>query len=192
VFVVPKRSQREFDWGEPTKPFSLPAAAVFSFLKEMSGETNWTLGDMARSLKISATEGKHIAAIFELQGYIKREGKDTWITTLSGEEVSGAQMPRFKPDHVEEALENLRKRIEVVNQARSSEYRVTQAVAFGDFVRKPTRAQAADVGTALEPRNLGTGTSPKRFLAALKARTAALNIVPFEPWMAARRHKRLI
>ena len=43
-------------------------------------------------------------------------------------------MPRFTLEHVEQALENLKKRIEVVNQARSSAFRVTQAVAFRDFL----------------------------------------------------------
>ena len=46
---------------------------------------------MARSLKISVPQAKRIAAIFELQGYIKPETKGTWITTLSGQEVSGAK-----------------------------------------------------------------------------------------------------
>src|SRR5579864_5246677 len=99
---MPKRSQRKFDWGERNKPPFMPAPAVFSFLKEMNGEPSWTLADMAMSLKTHLAEAKRIAAIFEMQGYIKREGKDAWITTLSGQEVSGAKMPRFTLERVEQ------------------------------------------------------------------------------------------
>jgi hypothetical protein len=40
-----------------------------------------------------------------------------------------------------------------VNQDSSAEYKIADAVAFGDFLAGRARVQAADVGIRLEPRN---------------------------------------
>jgi hypothetical protein len=183
--------QREFSW-------SVPAAEVFSFLKEISGEVNWSLADMAKSLKIPHPETKRIAEIFELQGYIKRDGNDAWITTQSGEEVSGAKLPRYTAKRIEDSLKALRERIEEINRDKDSDFKVTQAVAFGDFLRKRSRVQAADVGIALEARGAGDARPVARtevqrqFLKTLRARVTGLNLLPFRSWMAARSHKPLM
>jgi len=178
---------------------SIPAAEVFSFLKEMSGEVDWVLRDMTKSLRIPMSEAQRIAAIFEIQGYIKPHEKGAWITTPSGEEVSRAKIPRFTQEHVEHALKSLAERIEAVNRDRGSEFKVTHAVAFGDFLRIRPRVQAADVGIALESRSHSSDSGAvkrsreqRRFLKALRGRIAALNLKPLEPWMSARSHRQLI
>jgi hypothetical protein len=44
---MPKRSKQVSN-DVPSEAAASPAAAVFSFLKEMSGEINWTLGDLQK------------------------------------------------------------------------------------------------------------------------------------------------
>jgi len=179
----------------------LPAAAVFSFLKEMSGEVSWGMRDLSAVLKIPTTEARRIAEIFQLQGYVKPDGKENWITTQSGQEVSGAKLPRYTLQHVEDSLKALRERIEEVNRERGGAFKVTQAIAFGDFLRERPRVQAADVGIATEQRGgSGRGAAPtaragasqRQFLKKLRGRITALNLIPFQPWMAARSHRRLV
>jgi hypothetical protein len=192
-----KRSKQESNGVQANIQSSIPAAAVFSFLRDMSSEISWTLRNMEQTLKVPTAEARRITTIFEIQGYIKANGKDEWITTESGQEVSGAKFPRFTPEHVETALETLVQRIETANRDRDSPFKVTAAVAFGDFLRGGSRVQAADVGIALERR--GTTGNParterhasKQFLKTLKGRITALNLKPFEPWMAAREHRKL-
>ena len=87
---------------EPTS--SLPAAAVLSFLKETRGMPNWNLRDLARSLRISAAEAKRATALLEVQGYIGRTGDGDWLTTGSGNAVSGSKRPRFTPEAVTAGL----------------------------------------------------------------------------------------
>jgi hypothetical protein len=198
---MPKRSKRESSHVEADA--APPAAEVFSFLKEMSGEISWTLADLKKALKVSETEARRITAIFEIQGYIKARGNNEgdngeWITTESGQEVSGAKFPRFTPDHVEQSLKSLRERIATVNRDRQSAFHVTEAVAFGDFLRGGSRVQAADVGIALQRRDTKANsartnrTAAAQFLKSLRGRITALNLKPFEAWMAARSHRRLI
>jgi hypothetical protein len=193
-----RRRKKRASLGQPEFPSSVPAAEVFSFLKEMSGEVNWSLGDMAKSLKIPPAETKRIAEIFELQGYIKRDGTETWITTQSGGEVSGAKRPRYTAKHIEDSLKVLVERIEEVNRDKNSDFKVTQAVAFGDFLQNRSRVQAADVGIALEPgspgdaRRAARGEVQRQFLKTLRGGVAGLNLLSFESWMAARSHKPLM
>ena len=40
-----------------------------------------------------------ITALLQLQGYIEPAGRDEWLTTLSGETVSGSKTPRLTLDN---------------------------------------------------------------------------------------------
>lgn len=178
---------------------SVFAAAAFSFLKETKGLLTWTLNDLAKSLKISVAEGKQVLAALEMQGYIKPHGRDHWLTTLAGEIVSGAKSPRFTPESMEEALAALRSRIKLVNQDSQTPYKITDAVAFGDFLSGQARAQAADVGIQLVRRKSEGGEHSKKeqvarlaFLKQLRGKTQMLNVRPYEEWMSSRTHRSLL
>jgi hypothetical protein len=131
-------------------------------------------------------------------GLHKRDGSEAWITTQSGGEVSGAKLPRYTAKHIEDSLKVLVERIEEVNRDKNSDFKVTQAVAFGDFLQNRSRVQAADVGIALEPSSPGDarpaarGEVPRQFLKTLRGRVTGLNLLSFESWMAARSHKPLM
>jgi hypothetical protein len=83
---------------------SIPAAEALSFLKETRGVSTWKVKDMADSLRISLSDAKEVIAVLELQGYVKPAGKGEWMTTLSGETVSGSKHPRFQRERIQEAL----------------------------------------------------------------------------------------
>lgn len=178
---------------------SVFAAAAFSFLKETKGLLTWTPNDLAKSLKISVAEGKQVLAALEMQGYIKPHGRDQWLTTLAGETVSGAKSPRFTPESIEEALAALHSRIKLVNQDSKTPYKITDAVAFGDFLSGQARAQAADVGIQLVRRKSEGGEHSKKeqvarlaVLKQLRGKTPMLNVRPYEEWMGSRTHRSLL
>jgi len=178
---------------------SVSAAAAFSFLKETKGLLTWTLSVPAKSLKISLAEAKQVLAALEMQGYIKPHGTGEWLTTLAGESVSGAKTPRFTPESIEEALAALRTRIKLVNQDSKAAYKITDAVAFGDFLSGQARAQAADVGIQLVRRKSEGGEHSKKeqvarlaFLRHLREKTQMLNVRPYEEWMGSRTHRSLL
>ena len=183
---------------EPTS--SLPAAAVLSFLKETRGMPNWNLRDLARSLRISAAEAKRATALLEVQGYIGRTGDGDWLTTGSGNAVSGSKRPRFTPEAVTAGLSALAERINVVNQDRKARFRITRAVALGDFLSNRARVQAPDVGIQLirrehegDQRDSATGqVARSQFLKQLRGRTAVIAIRPYEEWMSSRTHRSLV
>src|SRR4051812_19897990 len=144
------------------KEAAVPVAAVLSFLKETKSLATWSVSDMARSLKISTKAARDLLPIMQMQGYIQPEGRraagsaqaSQWSTTAAGYDVSGAKMPRLKRETVESAVQHLKDWIAVVNKDDDAQFTVTEAVAFGDFMRKElTRVQAADVGVRLVPRN---------------------------------------
>jgi DNA-binding transcriptional regulator YhcF (GntR family) len=84
---------------------SIPAAALFSFLKETRGLTSWTTHDLAKSLKIGSAAAKQALAALEMQGYIKAAGaKGEWLTTEAGEVVSGSKFPRYGRESIEQSL----------------------------------------------------------------------------------------
>jgi Mn-dependent DtxR family transcriptional regulator len=172
--------------------------AAFSFLRETSGRVTWTTADLARTLRITPGEAKNVTAVLELQGYIKPHGSE-WMTTIAGEQVSDAKPPRFTREAVEKALEDLQGRIEKVDRDPKAPYRVTEAVAFGDFLSGQPRVQAADVGVQLTAKGRAAGESSAQeraaqdgFLRELRARSAILHIMPYESWMSRRAHRRLI
>jgi hypothetical protein len=173
---------------------SIPVAEAFSFLKDTKGLSSWTLRDLSGTLRISAASASAILPVLAMQGYISAYRKE-WVTTISGEVVSGAKPPRFTPETIEAAVSSLRKRIDAVNKDSKSPYRVKRAVAFGDFLNKTkTRVQAADIGILLKLRKANRPDIPseRTFLKLLRGKTSMLNLKPCEDWMQARTHRKII
>jgi hypothetical protein len=50
------------------------------------------------------------------QKCVKQHGTGQWITTISGETVSGSKTPRFTLERVENVLASLSKRIKEINE----------------------------------------------------------------------------
>jgi len=107
---------------------------------------------LAESLNLSASVAKQVIPFLQAQGYIEASGGAKWLTTGSGDTVSGSRPPRFTSEAVEAALSELAERIKAANQDASTQFRVAKAVAFGDFLPSRARVQAADVGVQLSPR----------------------------------------
>jgi hypothetical protein len=178
----------------------IPPAELLSFLKETRGVQTWTEKDLAKALKIGLAYAKDAAAVLQLQGYIEPAGRTgKWRITEQGDLVSGAKAPRLTRQSVEQALDALRDRIKAVNEDRNAAYKITQAVAFGDFLNDAARVQAPDVGIRLLPRtDSGTLASAKEhaaqlaFLKQLRGKTTLLHIQPYEDWMGSRSHQDLL
>ena len=185
---------------KPAEQTSLPAAALFSFLKETRGITSWTTSDLAKTLNLSPAAARDALAILEMQGYVKPTAvKDEWTTTPAGEAVSGSKPPRYSPETIERSLAALADHLKLVNQDSSAEYKITDAVAFGDFLSRRARVQAADIGIKLEPRNRAASDNSaseqsrqEAFLRQLRGKTPLLNLQPYAEWMSARRHRNLL
>jgi hypothetical protein len=196
----PKSRQKRLFEAEPANRVSLPATALFSFLKETRGITSWTTRDFAKTLNLSAANAKEALAILEMQGYVKPTGAREWMTTQAGESVSGSKSPRFSRETVEQSLASFADHLRLVNQDSSTEYKVTDAIAFGDFLSGRARAQAADIGIRLEPRNpeahhphwAGEQDRQDAFLKQLRGRTPLVNLHPYAEWMGARTHRNLL
>ncbi|HEY6442547.1 MAG TPA: hypothetical protein VIY66_04330 [Candidatus Acidoferrales bacterium] len=176
---------------------AIPAEEALSFLRETRGVTTWTVRDMADALKIGVADAKRVIPILELQGYVKPAGANEWMTTLSGEDVSGSKPPRFTRERVAQALDDLRGRIADINRDSKSPYKITEAVAFGDFLSDRPRVQSAEAGIRLERRGTGaddawSGVQQRDFLRQLHARGGVIQVRPYEPWMRERRHRNLL
>jgi hypothetical protein len=179
---------------------AVPAEAALSFLKDTKGAVSWNLGNMAAVLKIPRKDTEQVLALLEAQGYIAPSGKKEWMTTAAGESVSGAKMPRFSRQSVEETLKSLKVRIADVNKDKNSAYKITEAVAFGDFLLQDrAKVQAANVGVRLLPRgeaspmrSASDAKAEARFLRALRGKMRMLNIRPYADWMSQRSHIRLL
>jgi hypothetical protein len=192
------RQKRLFE--EPANRVSLPATALFSFLKETRGITSWSTRDFAKTLNLSTANAKEALAILEMQGYIKPTGSSEYMTTPAGESVSGSKMPRYSRDSVEQSLASFSDHLKRVNQDSSSEYQIADAVAFGDFLSGRARVQAADIGIQLEPRNpaahhphwAGERERQQTFLKQLRGKTPLLNLQAYAEWMGARKHRKLL
>jgi hypothetical protein len=186
---------------QPPPAASIPAAQALSFLKQTRGILTWTVSDLAKALNISKAAAEQVVGILQIQGYVAPKDSE-WLTTEQGETVSGSKAPRFSRDSVERAVAALSERIKGINQDRKAAYRIAKAVAFGDFLNKEfnkdaSRAQAADVGISLIPRRSDAHPSADRknleaFLKQLRNRNAMLNLWPYEEWMSARSHQRLM
>lgn len=179
---------------------SIPAAAALSFLKDTRGLTTWTARDMARTLSITEAETKQVIAVLELQGYVKPSGTNEWMTTMSGEEVSGSKQPRYRSETIGQALSWLGKRIAEVNRDSGAHYKVVEAVAYGDFLNERPLVQAADVGIQLVQRKAGEvgpdsaieRKAQSEFLRQLQGKTSLIHVRQFENWMSTRKHRRLL
>jgi len=192
------RQKRLFE--EPTSRVSLPATALLSFLKETRGIARWTARDFAQTLNLSTADAKEALAILEMQGYVKPTGSKEWMTTPAGESVSGSKAPRYSPETVEQSLASFADHLKRVNEDSSAEYKVINAVAFGDFLSGRARVQAADIGIMLEPRNpiehhphwAGEQDRQEAFLKQLRGRTPLVSLRLYGDWMGARTHRKLL
>lgn len=182
---------------------SLPqvsAAELLSFLKQTRGVQTWTEKDMTKALKIGLPEAKQAIVVLQLQGYIEPAGQTgKWRITEQGDLVSGAKSPRFTRQSVEQALNELGDRIKAANEDPNVPYKITDAVAFGDFLGDGARVQAAEVGIRLMLKKTeeSTASSKQRraelaFLKQLRGKTALLHAEPYEEWMRSRSHRDLL
>lgn len=178
----------------------IPAAELMSFLKEARGVQTWTEKELAKALNIGLPQAQGAVAVLQLQGYIEPAGHTgKWRVTQQGDLVSGAKPPRFTRQTIEDALLGLRDRIKAANEDRNARYRITEAVAFGDFLSDRGRVQAADVGVRLIPKEDGESIASVKehaaeldFLKQLRGKAPVLHVVPYEDWMSSRSHKRLL
>jgi hypothetical protein len=179
---------------------AVPAEAALSFLKDTKGAVSWNPAEMAAVLKVPRKDTEQVLALLEAQGYIAPSGKNEWMTTAAGESVSGAKMPRFSRQSVEEALKSLKARIADLNKDKNSTYKITEAAAFGDFLLQDrAKVQAADVGVRLLPRgeaspmrSASDAKAEARVLKTLRGKMQMLNIRPYANWMSQRSHIRLL
>jgi hypothetical protein len=179
---------------------STPPAAVFSFLKDTRGAIVWTAADLARTLHVSAQEAAQVLAVLEIQGYAQRsKSAGEWSTTAAGEVVSGSKFPRYSRESVEQALSTLKDRIAAVNRNNHADFKIRQAVAYGDFLTERPQVQAADVGIELtmrvKPASRGANQRSEReqsFLKELRRKSPLLHLHPYEKWMSARTHQTLV
>ena len=178
----------------------VPAAELLSFLKQTRGAQTWTQKDLAKALKTGLPEAKEATLVLQLQGYVEPAGQTgKWRITEEGDLVSGSKSPRFTRQSVEQALDELRDRIKAVNEDPNAEYKITDAVAFGDFLGDGARLQAAEVGVRLARKRSEevTGSAKEHraevaFLKQLHGKTALLHVIPYEDWMSARSHRTLL
>ena len=180
---------------------SVPAAAVMSFLKDTRGMINWTARDLSNALGIAAAEAAKVLSIMEMQGYVKpaRSGRE-WFTTAEGQAVSASKLPHLKRERVEAALEGLKQRIAAARKDFKSPFKITAAVAFGDFLGDQPRLHVPDVGIELAPRkgearDKVSATENKAraaFLKHLRGKNTPLNVQPYQEWMGKRAHRKLL
>ena len=178
----------------------VPAAELLSFLKQTRGVQTWTEKEMAKALKIGLPEAKQAIMVLQLQGYIEPAGQTgKWRITEEGDLVSGSKSPRFTRQSVEQALDELRHRIKAVNEDSNADYKISDAVAFGDFLGDAARIQAAEVGIRLTPKKPDASTASAKqqraelaFLKQLRGKTALLHVEPYEEWMRSRSHRDLL
>jgi len=177
---------------------AIPAEAALSFLRETRGLSTWSARDMANPLNISLAEAKQVIAVLKMQGYVNQFKPDEFMTTFAGESISGSKPPRYTRERIERALETLCKRIAQINRDSGAPFRITQAVAFGDFLSDRTRFQPVEIGVELEPRKSAAisivrkGATRQQFLRQLRDKLAVIQFRPFEPWMTARTHRNLL
>src|SRR5207248_6288952 len=172
----------------------IPLAAVFSFLKDMRGALTWTAQDLIGTLKVSREDAEKILLLLQMQGYVQKTEDGEWLTTAAGEIVSGSKLPRFGGERIEQALATISERIAAINRDTRAEFRITKAVAFGDFLSDRPTCQAADIGIELSRRNRTAdrdATKERHFLKQLGRKSRFLQIRPYERWMSERTHRRL-
>ncbi len=95
--------------------------------------------------------------------------------------------------NLEEALSALGERIAAANKDPKSAFTIAEAVAFGDFLDKRSRAQAADVGVRLERRGQGgSETTEREFLRQLRNKSQMINLVRYARVDGCRKHRALL
>lgn len=180
---------------------SVPAAAVMSFLKDTRGSVTWTTRDLAETLDIAGAEATKVLAIMEMQGYVKpTQGGKEWLTTSAGETISGSKLPHFTRERIEAAVSALKQRIAAARKDFKSPFKISAAVAFGDFLGDRPRVQAPDVGIEFARRKSdesarGSATESKErlaFLKQLRGKNTPLNLQPHQQWMSKRSHLKLL
>jgi hypothetical protein len=180
---------------------SVPAAAVMSFLKDTRGLLSWTAKDLSKTLGIAAAEASRVLAIMEMQGYIKAApAAAAWFTTPDGQAVSGSKLPHYTRERVDKALQGLKDRLIAARKDFQSPFKITAAVAFGDFLADSARVQAPDVGIHLERRKSDSADSAsatehqarRDFLKHLRGKNTPLNLQPYSDWMTKRSHQKLV
>jgi hypothetical protein len=145
------------------------------------------------TLHISQPDANQVLTILKLQGYVCETGGNEFLTTASGEVVSGSKPPRFTRECVDQAVSELFDRIAAIDRDRHGEFKISEAVAFGDFLSGRSNCQAVDVGIELIPREPTSGQDrANNFLKQLRGKSLFLNIRPYEPWMGKRSHRRLL
>jgi hypothetical protein len=185
----------------------LSAEAALSFLRDTKGLVSWPLRELSQTLNISREEAERVVALLQIQGYVQPESHKAgeWMTTPPGETVSGAKLPRFDRETVEQALTSLKQRIEDTNRDRAAKFQITRAVAFGDFLAKDrARVQSADVGIELArrdrqqipdeiatPHSAADAREEQSFLRRLRGRSALINLKNYSEWMGSRTHQKL-
>jgi len=177
---------------------SVSTSAVFSFLKDTRGALTWTMRDFQDCLNIGAKDAKQILAILQMQGYIQqKDDRDEYLTTASGEAVSGSKLPRMKRESVEEALSTIMERIAAINRDPRAKFSIRKAVAFGDFLSKRAQVQAADVGVMLTRRtplsgNENNDEEEQAFLKQLQAKNLFVHIQRYQAWISGLTHRKLL
>ena len=145
----PKRAHRSVG---PAR--NLVAAELLSFLKQTRAAVPWTERDLAKTLNIGVNEARQALTVMQFEGYVASAGgPGKWRTTLQGESVSGSKPPRFTRESVDRALFDLSERIRNTNSDPNALYKITDAVAFGDFLTGAPRIQSATVGIRLVLRD---------------------------------------
>jgi hypothetical protein len=182
-------------------PSALPAAEVMSFLRDVHSLFTWTERDFAASMNVSKDQAKEALRVLQLAGYVEPLEKGKWRTTDQGRQIAGGKTPRFTAESMERALVELKERMKLFNEDPTAAYRITRAVAFGDFLLGRVRVQAAEVGIELQLRaptesgNKETAISHHRetgVLKRLQTKTALLRVRRFESWMSQRSHRTLL
>jgi len=180
---------------------SVPAAAVMSFLKDTRGLLSWTTRDLAETLNIPASEAAKVIPIMEMQGYVKAaEGAREWFTTPAGQTVSGSKLPHYTRERIAAALNGLKERIAGARKDFKSPFKISAAVAFGDFLGDQPRVQAPDVGIELAKRKSDAAAKPSAteakarlaFLKQLRGKNTPLNLQLYQDWMSKRSHQNLL
>ena len=180
---------------------SVPAAAVMSFLKDTRGLMSWTARDLAETLGIPASEAAKVIPIMEMQGYVKpAEGAREWFTTPAGQTVSGSKLPHYTRERIAAALNGLKERIAAARKDFKSPFKISAAVAFGDFLGDQPRVQAPNVGIELVKRKSDAAAKPSAteakarlaFLKQLRGKNTPLNVQPYQEWMSKRSHQNLL
>jgi hypothetical protein len=177
---------------------SVSTSAVFSFLKDTRGALTWKVRDFRDCLNIGAKDAKQILAILQMQGYVQqKDNDDEYLTTASGEAVSGSKLPRMKRESVEEALSTITERIEAINRDPRAKFNIRKAVAFGDFLSKRPQVQAADVGVMSTRRTTLSGNEDndeeeRAFLKQSQAKNRFVHVQRYQGWMSDRTHRKLL